>query len=121
MKTSRVLILQENSLLTQALASVFRGAGNGQFRMVTSAAEDFQALVMDISELDPDYILLEESTPLASKNMLVDLLTFHPGLQVIVISKDSNWLHIYQKKNILLTKPEDLLTALSTDRMNNPF
>lgn len=84
--------------------------------MVTSAAKDFQALVMDISELDPDYVLFEESTPLTSKSMLVDLLTICPGLRVIVISENSNWLHIYHKRNMLLTSPEDLLTALSSDQ-----
>lgn len=116
MKISKVLILQENSLLAQALVSIFRGSGDSQFSIVSSSAKDFQNLVLDISELDPDYILFEESAPLVLKNMLVDLLTIYPSLRVIVISENSNWLHIYQKKNMLLTSPEDLLTMLSLDQ-----
>lgn len=113
MKKIRVLILQENSLLAYALTSILRDSGDGQIRMVTSAAKDLQALVMDISELEPDYLLLEESTPLASKNSLIDLLTIYPGLPLIVISESNNWLHVYHKKNMLLTCSEDLLIMLA--------
>jgi len=115
MKTPRVLILQDNSLLSHALKSILRGSGVHQLKMVTSEAKDFTNLVLDISELDPDYVLLEESALAASKNQLIDLLKIYPGLRVIVISEESNLLHIYQNRDMLLTRPEDLLMALSSN------
>jgi hypothetical protein len=114
-KTPRVLILQENSLLSHALNSILRGSNAHQLKMVTSEAKDFTNLVLDISELDPDYVLLEESGLATSKNQLIDLLKIYPGLRVIVISEESNLLHIYQNRDMLLTRPEDLLMALSSN------
>jgi DNA-binding NarL/FixJ family response regulator len=112
-KIPRVLILQKNSLLSHALTSILHGPETRQFTTVTSAARDFQALVSDISELDPDYVLLEESTFMASTNALIDLLKTYPGMRVMIISEDSNLLHIYQNRNVLLTQPEDLLKELA--------
>jgi hypothetical protein len=114
MKTPRVLILQENSLLSHALTSILRGSGAHQLKMVTSEAKDFETLVLDISELDPDYVVLEETAVATSKDELINLLKTYPGLRVIVISQESNLLHIYQNRDMLLTRPEDLLTALSS-------
>lgn len=121
MKAPRVLILQENSLLSHALKSILRGSGAHQLKMVTSEAKDFTNLVLDISELDPDYVLLEESAFATSKNQLIDLLKIYPGLRVIVISEESNLLHIYQNRDMLLTRPEDLLMALSSSEEPEPL
>lgn len=121
MKTPRVLILQENSLLSHALKSILRGSETHQLKMVTSEAKDFTNLVLDISELDPDYVLLEESALATSKNQLIDLLKIYPGLRVIVISEESNLLHIYQNRDMLLTRPEDLLMALSSSEKPEPL
>jgi hypothetical protein len=113
--TILVLILQANSLLKNALTNLFQRSGRDQFKLVTSGAKDFQGLVMDISELDPDFVLFDKTTSLVSKDMIFDILTTCPGLRVIVMDEDSNLLHIYLNKSMLLTTPEDLLAVLSSN------
>jgi hypothetical protein len=114
MKTISVLIPQANSLLKDALTGLFQRLGKDRFKLATSKANDFQTLVMDISEINPDFVLFEKNSSPISKNMLFDLITTCTGLRVIVLDVDSNLLNIYLKKSTLLTTPEDLLAVLSS-------
>ncbi len=44
--------------------------------------------------------------------MLGHLLMINPELQVIIVSEDSNWVHIFHKKDMLMTRQSDLLDVL---------
>jgi chemotaxis response regulator CheB len=77
--------------------------------VVTSTASSVEALVAEISELNPDVVFLGEATPLAAKDTLAHLLMCFPELHVIVVSEDTNWLHVFHKKDLLVTRQSDLL------------
>jgi DNA-binding NarL/FixJ family response regulator len=109
-----VLVIRKNSLLNQAMASILQSSGS-KIKVVTSAANDVQGLIVDISNLEPDVILLEESMALASKETITHLLMVYPNMRLIVVSDDSNWLHIYRKKDMLMTRPGDLLSIITSD------
>ena len=111
MNKPSVLVLQKNSLLNQALDSIVVSSGSSLV-VVASSAKNIQELLEDISGYKPDVVLLEESMPMAVKDTLADLLTIYPNLRVIIVSKDSNWVHIYNKQDMLLTRLEDLLTVI---------
>jgi DNA-binding NarL/FixJ family response regulator len=108
-----VLVLKRNSLLNQAMASILQSSSS-KLKVITSSANDVQGLVDDIANHAPDVILLDESMTLANKESLTHLLMVYPNLRVIVASDDSNWLHIYRKKDMLMTRPGDLLNVIFT-------
>jgi DNA-binding NarL/FixJ family response regulator len=108
-----VLVIKKNSLLNQAMASILHSSGS-RLKVITSSAIDVQGLASDIANHKPDVILLEESMTLANKDALTHLLMVYPNLRVIVASDDSNWLHIYRKKDMLMTRPGDLLNIIFT-------
>jgi chemotaxis response regulator CheB len=103
-----MLAIQEKTLMNQALVTALL-TSIPEPSVVTSTAESVEALVTEISELKPDVVLLGEATPLAAKDTLAHLLMCFPELHVIVVSEDTNWLHVFHKKDLLLTHQSDLL------------
>jgi DNA-binding NarL/FixJ family response regulator len=114
MTTPCILILQQDVLLQRALESLLL-VSNPDLRVVTSEALDIKGLVAEISKFEPDAVLLSESMPMAGEESLVLLLTTYPKLRVIVASESSNWLHLYSKQDILLTRLTDLLKVIKSD------
>lgn len=103
-----ILAIQEHSLMNQALVTALLTA-IPERNVVTSTASSVEALVAEISELNPDVVFLGEATPLAAKDTLAHLLMCFPELHVIVVSEDTNWLHVFHKKDLLVTRQSDLL------------
>lgn len=103
-----ILAMQKHSLMNQALITTLLTA-LPENNVVTSSASDVENLVAEIAELKPSVVLLGEATPLAAKDTLSHLLMCFPELSVIVVSEDTNWLHVFHKKDLLLTRQSDLL------------
>lgn len=103
-----VLAMQQHSLMNQALITALLSS-IPEHKVVTSTANGLETLITEISELKPDVVLLGEATPLAAKDTLAHLLMCFPELRVIVVSEDTNWLHVFHKKDLLLTHQNDLL------------
>jgi chemotaxis response regulator CheB len=103
-----ILAMQEHSLMNHALVTALLSS-IPEHSVVTTTANSLEALIAEISELNPDVVLLGEATPLAAKDTLAHLLMCFPELRVIVVSEDTNWLHVFHKKDLLLTRQSDLL------------
>jgi DNA-binding NarL/FixJ family response regulator len=113
MNKARILIMKQDSLLNHALATLIKNS-ECNLNMITSDENDIRALLAETSELKPDVVILGESTALARKDVLGDLLMTNPEIQVITISEDTNWIHVFQKKDQLMTRQSDLLDLLCT-------
>ena len=114
MNSTSVLVTQQPELLNQALASLLLNS-NSTHAMVTSEARTLDELMVEISDLKPEVIVLGESKPLAARDTLAPLLMAYPELRVIVVSEDTNWLHVFHKKDLLLTRQSDLLDIIDFD------
>lgn len=107
MSMTCMLAVQQHSLLNQALITALLSSAP-EHKLVTSTANGLEALITEISELKPDVVLLGEAMPLAAKDILAHLLMCFSELRVIVVSEDTNWLHVFHKKDLLLTSQRDL-------------
>jgi chemotaxis response regulator CheB len=114
MSITCVLVVQQDSLLNEALTSILLSS-KSELKIVTSAAKDVGELIAEIPDLKPDLVLLGESMPLAAKDALAHLLMSYPELRVIVVSEDTNWLHVFHKKDMLLSRRADLLDVIYFD------
>jgi DNA-binding NarL/FixJ family response regulator len=111
MKNIRVLVMQKESLLNQALANILKNS-ECEISVITSGASELKGLIAETTKLKPDIVILGESTPMAGQDGLGYLLMSNPELQVIVVSEDTNYLHIFHKKDKLMTRQTDLLDLL---------
>jgi chemotaxis response regulator CheB len=111
MNIPSVLVMKQDSLMNSALADVLKKS-ECELKVITSEGNDMKSLIEEASELKPDVVLLGESTLLARKDVLGYLLMSNPELQVIVVSEDTNWIHIFTKRDKLMTRQTDLVDVL---------
>jgi len=114
MSTPCVLAVQQDSLLDRALTGILKKS-QSDLRVITFKANDVSGLIAETLGQKPDMVLLGESMALAAEDALFQLLMSFPSLRVIVVSDDTNWLHIFQKKDKLMTRQSDLLDVLCVD------
>jgi hypothetical protein len=111
MITPCLLAVQQDSLIGKAMASILLRE-NSDLKMVTFHAKDLKGLIEETTELKPNVFILGESTPLAEQDILGPLLMSFPELKIILVSEGTNWLHIINKKDKLVTSQNDLLDVL---------
>jgi choline kinase len=109
-----LLAIPNNSLLDRALESII-SSGNSEIKLITSAAKNLTELVEEISDLEANIVILAESLPLAAKDTLVSLLMSFTELRVIVVSEDTNWLHVFHKRDMLMNRQADFKDAIYFD------
>jgi hypothetical protein len=114
MSVTCILAVPNNTLLDRALGSVIM-SGNSEIKLVTSAARTLAELVTEISDLKADIVVLSESMPLAAKDALISLLMSFTELRLIVVSEDTNWLHVFHKKDMLLAQQSDFKNSIFFD------
>ncbi len=107
-----VLAIRPDSLLNRALAGILL-TSKDNLRVINSHADDLPGLLSEVDELKPDVVLLGESLPLAAKDILGHLLMNSPEMRVIVVSEDTNWLHVFDKQEMLMTRQSDLLELIT--------
>jgi DNA-binding NarL/FixJ family response regulator len=112
-KTPCVLVMKTDVLIKRAFVSLM--SLGDQFEVVVSEAIDISELAADINKTRPDVIFLSVSLPLAQIDCLSRLIIRYPGLKVIVVSEDSNWLHIFKHEDKLLTSLDDLLLIINSE------
>ncbi len=108
-----ILLHKSGFLLNQAVISL--ASLEKRIEIVFSDAIDTNELAREISKINPDVVLLNESQPVASREVLTKLLTTLSKIKIVVVSADSNWLHVFNKEDLLLTRFEDLLTVIKAD------
>jgi DNA-binding NarL/FixJ family response regulator len=111
MNTTCVLVTKQDSMLNRALTDLLQNS-NCELKIITSGANDVHSLIAETSRVNPDIVILGESTPLARLDVLGNLLMSYPKMRVVVVSEESNWLHIFDKKDKLMGQNSDLLDAL---------
>lgn len=108
MSLTCILLTQSQSLLGFGLSNTLMRSLM-EIELVTSEASELMELINEIGNIKPDVILIGESMSLARKDALFQLMMCFPELRVIVISEDTNWLHVFHKKDWLITSHTDLL------------
>jgi hypothetical protein len=89
--------------------------GSSDVKLVTSMARNLAELVSEISDLKADIVVLSESMPLAAKDALISLLMSFTELRLIVVSEDTNWLHVFHKRDMLMTRQSDFKASVFFD------
>jgi len=105
------LVGRKDSLFKQLVASLLVDL-NDQLELRENKAVDFGGLLDEIKDAKPDMILLEESSPFSENSLLTYLLINIPAMPVIVISEDSNLMHIVRRETKLLSSSSDLIETI---------
>ena len=103
---------QNDSLLKDVVASLLKNS-NRNLKVHESRTCDFEEMLNEILEVQPDVVLLNESSPFSVDDFLMRLLIVQPGLPVIVISETSNVMHVVRRETRFLKTSKDLLATIN--------
>lgn len=96
-----VLVMKNDWLMKRALTSVLQDA-EAELQVCISEANEVNELRAEVVRLKPGVVFIGETTPLAAIGCISQLLTAQPNLKVIVVSEQSNWVHIFRREDKLL-------------------
>ena len=105
-----LLIIENDSPLNFALDMLL--VPSSEINAVKSNAVDLQGVVDEISNLKSQVVILEDSATPTRKNSLANLLMSNPELKIIVVLKDSNYVHIFRKAEILIENASEFLEII---------
>jgi chemotaxis response regulator CheB len=106
------LAIQKNSLFKQAISSLVGKATNG-IELYESVANNVEDLIKEISDMAPNVLLLEQSSPLLNESVLAGLLMISPCVSVIVVSEETSFMHVVHRETIQLSSSIDLIEAIN--------
>ena len=101
MNSPCVLVMKNDWLMKRALSSVLQD-DETDFQVCISEAIEVNELRAEIMRLNAGVVFIGETTSLAANGCISQLLTAQPNLKVIVVSEDSNWVHIFRREDRLL-------------------
>jgi len=112
-----LLIIENDSPLNFALDMLL--VPGSEINVVKSNAVDLQGVVDEISNLKSQVVILEDSATPTRKNSLANLLMSNPELKIIVVLKDSNYVHIFRKDEILIENASEFLEIIQSKQQSN--
>jgi len=112
-----LLIIENDSPLNFALDMLL--VPSSEINVVKSTAVDLQSVVDEVSNLKSQVVILEDSATPTRKNSLANLLMSNPELKIIVVLKDSNYVHIFRKDEILIENASEFLEIIQSKQQSN--
>ena len=112
-----LLIIENDSPLNFALDMLL--VPSSEINVVKSNAVDLQGVVDEISNLKSQVVIIEDSATLTRENSLANLLMSNPELKIIVVLKDSNYVHIFRKDEILIQNASEFLEIIQSKQQPN--
>lgn len=105
------LVGQKDSLFKQLVASLLSDLASN-LKLNESRSTGLEGLLNEISEAEPNLILLDEASPFSGDSYLIQLLINVPNIPVIVISEVSNEMHILHRESVILSSSSDLIKTI---------
>jgi chemotaxis response regulator CheB len=108
----RVLVIYDDQLLSAGIESLLAGRLDLEVKRTTSTGNH---LSKEIRNFTPHVIVLDENLGLTNISTILDLLKDYAKLRIIVVGIDNNLVNIYDKHQVMITRGNDLLTAIHSE------
>ncbi|MEW6287349.1 MAG: hypothetical protein AB1509_14090 [Chloroflexota bacterium] len=106
------LVGRKDSLFKQLVASLLVDMMD-DLDLYENKSVELDALLEEIKSVHPDLIVLEEMSPFSEDSLMSRLLVNLPDLPVIVISEDSNLMHLIRCHTRMLGSSKDLIETIN--------
>ena len=110
LNTDCLLVIENDSPLNFALDMLL--VPDSGIKAFKSTADNFQGLVNELCNLKSQVVILEDSTISTEENSVAHLLMSSPELKIIVVLRDSNYIHIFRKDEVLIHSSSDFLEII---------
>ena len=113
MNTIRILICACRPVLGFGVESLL--ASEADLEVINVVNEDMCGLLQAVAQYRPDTIILDKSLIMEDGNLLVSLLEELPEMRVIGVSAEDNWLHLYWKRDVMVTQAADFTEVVRSN------
>lgn len=110
MGTDCLLVIENDSPLNFAMEMLL--VPSSGIKAVKSSAGNFQGLVDEVCNLRSQVVIFEDSAIPTEENSFTHLLISNPELKIIVVLRDSNYIHVFRKEEILIQSSSDFLEII---------
>jgi hypothetical protein len=107
------LLVFRDALFKQVLSNLLVEM-NSRFEVFESNSEIVDDLLIEISKLQPDTVLLEETSPLSGNSCLFHLVKEMRGRPIIVVSQEYNLMHIVNWRTVPVETVNDLIKSIKS-------
>lgn len=83
-------------------------------KLITVSSTDVVDIVNEINQLQPEIVILDENLPGDGTSRLLNLLITFPELRLVVVNGLHNQLQVYDKKEVLVSCFDDLISAVQS-------
>ena len=112
MSTDCLLVIEKDSPLNFAMEMLL--VPDTGINAVNSKASNFQGVVDEVFNMSSQVVILEDSVTPTEEDSLAQLLISKPDLKIIVILRNSNYVHIFRKEEILIESSSELLEIIQS-------
>jgi len=110
MPVSCIVALEKDSIIRHAVTNLVNLSDSGLIIRQSQAA-NIDELINEISFYGEDVILIVASNAHTEESLL-RLLMACPRLLILVVNENSNWVHVFQRDDKLLSSASDLLDVI---------
>lgn len=110
MSTECLLVIENDSPLNFAFEMLL--TPDKGVKATKSSAGDLQILVDEICETKPQVVIFEDTAKLTENHTLFDLLMSTPKVTIVIVQRESNYIHVFRKEEIMIESSSDFLEAL---------
>ena len=119
MEKCRVLIIEEDSLFTNAIELLLVLQEN--LEIIGAVPPNIQTITLEIEQTKPDVIIINDDIATANSKLIMTLLKTYPHLRIITFNLDNNRINVYDNREVDVNTVNDLVSAITdTDTHNKP-
>jgi hypothetical protein len=83
-----------------------------EFELIKSSSRSEAELLEEIEACNAEVIILLENSDMACSSIFSKLTSINHNLRIVIINADDNWVHVYQRQDVLLTCPAQLVEVI---------
>jgi hypothetical protein len=109
--TKKIILLGHEGLLGHSVELLLLMRTAWQVVKI-SDNQSFNKLLQNVKNANPHVVILYQAQHASDRRLLMRLLCDCPGLKVITVSPDNNFMEVYTKQTLWLREAGDLLSAV---------
>ena len=107
-----LLVIDNNSPLNLAMEVLL--VPDSGIQAIKSSTRNIQGIVNEIRDLESQVVILEDAAICAEKDSLAHMLMTNPALKIVVVLRDSNYVYIFRKDEILIENASEFLEIIQS-------
>ena len=113
MSTNCLLVINNASPLNFAMEMLL--VPSSGIQAVKSRAHDLPGMIDEIYASQSQVVIIEETATMDNENSLFDMKKLNPGLKIILVPRDGNYIHIFRRDEIAIQNAAEFLDIIRSE------